>query len=90
MAASDSLSDFVPALSGSTLMRFPTDGLLRAVFFRQIEQGLSGYLHALSSRAAALYTVPADRASPCCFATRCRLRLLEWQLLAIQGNQAIG
>ena len=62
MAASDSLSDFVPTLSGTTLMRFPTDGLLLAVLSRQIEQGLSGYLNALSSRATALYTVPAGRA----------------------------
>ena len=61
MTASDSLFGFVPALSGSTLIRFPTDRCCSEDLLRRTEQGLSGYLGVLSPRATALYTVPADR-----------------------------
>ncbi len=57
MATSDSLLGIATAFSGITLIRFPT-GRDRS---RRTEQGLSGCVDALSLRAAALYTVPADR-----------------------------
>ena len=60
MTASDSLFGVVPAFSGATLIRVPTGGLSSTEFLRQTEQGLSGYLAALSARATALYTVPAS------------------------------
>jgi len=54
MATSDSLLGFVPALSGITLIRFPT----RRSHLRWTDQDLSGCVDALSWRATALYTVP--------------------------------
>jgi hypothetical protein len=57
MATSDSLLGFVPALSGITLIRFPT----RRSRLCWTEQGLSGWVDALSLRSTALYTVPAAR-----------------------------
>ena len=57
MATTDSLLGVVPALSDFVLIRFPT-GWSR---LPRTEQGLSGCADALSLRAAALYTVPANR-----------------------------
>jgi len=42
---------------------------------RRTEQGLSGCVNALSLRAAALYTVSADRFHSRCIPVRSRLRL---------------
>jgi len=75
MATSDSLFDFVPAISGVSLIRFPTAWFQAFTFFQQIKQGLSGYLDELSLRATALYTVPANRSSYRSLPFRGRLRL---------------
>ena len=71
MATSDSLLGFVPALSGITLIRFPT----RRSHLRWTDQDLSGCVDALSLRATALYTVPADRIDSRDIPVRGRLRL---------------
>jgi hypothetical protein len=71
MATSDSLLGIVAAFSGFALIRLPT-GRSR---LRRTEQGLSGCADALSLRAAALYTVPADRIPSRCIPVRVRLRL---------------
>jgi hypothetical protein len=54
MATSDSLPGFVPALSGITLIRFPTSRSR----LRWTDQGLPGCVDALSLPATALYTRP--------------------------------
>jgi len=61
MATSDSLPGVGSATSGITLIRLPTGQPRLEGLLRRTEQGLSGYLRALSPRATALYTVPADR-----------------------------
>src|SRR6516164_5543589 len=71
VATSDSLPGFVPALSGSPLMRFSTGRSC----LRRTEQGLSGKLDVLSRRATVLYTVPATRIASRCTPSRSRLRL---------------
>src|SRR5205807_2159546 len=71
MATSDSRLGVVTALSGFALIRFPT-GRSR---LRRTEPGLSGCADALSLRATALYTVPADRFHSRCIPVRSRLRL---------------
>ena len=70
MTTSDSLDSVGPALSGGTLIRFPT-GQSRGC--RTI-QGLSGSLDVLSVRATALYTVPAGQSSACSPRVHGRLR----------------
>jgi hypothetical protein len=71
VATSDSLLGVVTALSGFALIRFPT-GRSR---LRRTEQGLSGCADALSLRAAARYTVPADRIGSRYIPVRSRLCL---------------
>ena len=80
-ATSDSLPGLVPALSGSSLIRFPTG---RSCLHRT-EQGLSGELDALSLRAIVLYTVPATRFLSRCTPSHGRLRL---QGQARPGNRS--
>src|SRR5207249_1518282 len=70
-ATSDSLLGIVTALSGITLIRFPTGRSC----LRRTEQGLSGCADALSLRATALYTAPADRIHSRCIPIRSRLCL---------------
>jgi hypothetical protein len=71
MATSDSRLGIVTALSGITLIRFPTSRSR----LRWTEPGLSGCADALCLRAAALYTVPADRIGSRYIPARSRLRL---------------
>src|SRR5579862_3740414 len=70
-ATTASLPGIVTALSGFALIRFPTGRSC----LRRTGQGLSGCVDVLSLRAAALYTVPADRIDFRCLPVRGRLRL---------------
>lgn len=74
MATSDSLFGVVPAISGVTLIRFPTSTSELSLLC-WTKQGLSGCSGSLSPRATALYTVPALRRSARWTPLRGRLRL---------------
>lgn len=86
MATSDSLLGVDTALSGITLIRFPTGWSCP----HRTEQGLSGCVDALSLRATALYTAPADRFHSRCTPVRSRLRLqgTGWPREKLQSESA--